>query len=113
MMMWGVLMFLTGVVYRVNLKRKMRLIPETCVLRSKFDLYDTDQDGYINSDEYRDFIIGIELSRHREFDLDAQFCAIDKDGDGVISFEELRVWVEAVNCKNRTLLNAFKDTSVW
>ena len=64
---------------------------ELAELRQSYDSYDSDGDGWINSEEFG------RLLQALDHDLSADECLLafemtDADGDGLISFEEFMSW---------------------
>ena len=64
---------------------------ELAELRQAFDLVDSNGDGWIESDEFRRLLQGLDYELSDDECLLA-FELTDDDGDGTISFEEFMTW---------------------
>lgn len=64
---------------------------DEATLRTDFEQFDTDKNGYIDLKEFTSLVdfLGIEFS---EPQTSAAFVAIDADASGRIEFDEFRVW---------------------
>ena len=66
------------------------------VARELFDDIDTDEDGYLDKAEICDWIMRLPLTSEEIeqmlSELDAAFEEADTDKDGMLSFEELKVF---------------------
>lgn len=62
-------------------------------LQGVFDKFDSDKNGSIDRDEFAQFLAAIGRTMTPE-QIDAGFKQIDRDGSGVIEFDEFVDWWE-------------------
>mmetsp|Transcript_22577 Transcript_22577/g.33447 ORF Transcript_22577/g.33447 Transcript_22577/m.33447 type:complete len:330 (-) Transcript_22577:59-1048(-) len=109
MMSVGAATFTAGVVYFVDLGGILRSVPDDFDVQSIFEQIDSDADGYLNNEDFREFVLNMGLIEHDQMDLDGQFKYIDRDCDNLISLEELDCWVESI--RNQTYREMFEEAA--
>lgn len=109
----GFLMFLLGVMFKLLLNRKLRAVPKEGEIKSKFDFFDMDQDGFIDKEQFRDLIIHLDMHDFEDIDHDAEFQITDKDNDGQISFSEFIEWMDAMNKRKKSLMAMFESVAYY
>ena len=89
--------FVVAIVYNNEDKNKDQVAPTSQAdretLKNAFDLFDTDNTGELNKEEFRlAMSAGDEDSAFSNADFEKLFARVDSDGSGVISFDEYYRW---------------------
>jgi hypothetical protein len=88
--------FVVAIVYNED-KKEDQVAPTSQIdretLKNAFDLFDTDNTGELNKEEFRlAMSAGDEDSAFSNADFEKLFARVDSDGSGVISFDEYYRW---------------------
>lgn len=113
MMIIGLIMFVTGMILKGVLNSKLQAVPDGGQLQTKFDFFDTDSDGFIDAEQFKDFIRDMGLHEYEDIDFDAEFGSTDTDNDGLINFPEFMRWVEAMEYRKQSLLTIFETAAIY
>jgi len=111
MMGLGLIMFIAGIGFKIMLNGQLNAIPKDSEMQARFEFFDTDHDGYIDKEQFRDFAINLGLHEYEEIDFDSEFRATDTDNNGLISYPELRKWVDAMNYRKQSLMAMFENAA--
>jgi Ca2+-binding protein (EF-Hand superfamily) len=109
----GLLMFIIGVIFKLLLNRKLRGIPKEGEIKTQFEFFDADQDGFIDKEQFRDLIIHMDIQDFEDIDHDSEFHMTDKDNDGLISFTEFKEWMDAMNKRKKNLMDMFESVAYY
>jgi hypothetical protein len=109
----GFLMFIIGVIFKLLLNRKLRGIPKEGEIKTQFEFFDTDQDGYIDKEQFRDLVIHMDVQDFEDIDQDSEFHLTDKNNDGLISFTEFKEWMDAMNKRKKSLMDMFESVAYY
>eukprot|EP00761_Pharyngomonas_kirbyi_P003552 gb/GECH01003556.1/.p1 GENE.gb/GECH01003556.1/~~gb/GECH01003556.1/.p1 ORF type:complete len:163 (+),score=66.64 gb/GECH01003556.1/:1-489(+) len=97
--------------YRKKKKDKKELTPEQKQeIKEAFDLFDTDGSGYIDAKELKVAMRALGFE-HKKEEVKKWIAEIDKDGKGVIGFEEFEQFMAekmATRDTREEILKAFK-----
>jgi hypothetical protein len=102
MMILGVSSASVGATLHMSLLNICEDTQDETHVNAMFELIDTDHDGYIGKDGFRDFVLSTGLIE--ESDVDYNFLSIDTDGDRRITRKELKNWVGVEEFRSRTVL---------
>lgn len=109
----GFLMLITGIIFKVLLNRKLRGLPKEGEIKTQFDFFDTDQDGFLDKEQFRDLIIHMDVQDFEDIDHDSEFHMTDTDNDGLISFTEFKGWMDAMNKRKKSLMDMFESVAYY
>jgi len=103
MIILGIICYLVGLAAKVSWDNARALNPsDHTKLKLKFELYDIDNDGYLNIEGFQDFVVSLGLNELENINFDTAFHAIDRNKDAKISFDELEMWWSLVDYRNQT-----------
>jgi len=109
----GAVLFSCGMIFKTILKIRIEAIPKHNEIETQFDFFDTDRDGFITLEQFRDFAINLKLQDFEELDYDAEFPNIDADSDGKVSFSEVKIWIDAVHYRKDSIMAMFEKVSEY
>lgn len=113
MMILGCVMIILGLYFKVLLNRNLQAVPNGGAIQAKFDFFDDDKDGFITEEQFRDFVVDMNLHQYEDIDFDAEFRSTDTDNNGLINFPELMKWVDAMNYRKQSLLTIFETGTLY
>jgi hypothetical protein len=107
----GFILFACGMICNAILNARIEAVPRDNETESKFDFFDSDHDGYITSEEFRDFAIYMKIQDFEETEYDVEFLNIDTDNDGLVSYPEVKTWIDAVLYRKDRIMAMFEKAS--
>lgn len=112
MMSVGLLAFVFGIFFQIKLGQLLRHTSKEERIGDLFATYDLDKDGYLNREQFRDFTLNLKIvNLDQSIDFDAEFMHIDSDSDELITYDELKDWIDAVEYRNESVLTMFEDAA--
>jgi len=90
----GTISFIVGLITYKQLSQQQKFSREKSLTQQLFNFYDSDSDGYIDIETFRDLIIGTGVMVN---DIDNEFYLIDLDNDGLINFPDVKVWFDSLH----------------
>lgn len=99
----GGFMTFVGVVYIVvgtQAHNKMKALKNSTIsdttLKTRFQQADSDNSGKLDSESFKNLILSLGLGLNRR-EVETAFLILDKDGDGLIGYDEFESWWNALD----------------
>jgi multisubunit Na+/H+ antiporter MnhB subunit len=93
----GFLFVTIGMHTRRRLKKLKKSLKDVKVLKRQFNRFDRDGDGVLDMDEFGAFVANLTGDDMDEDELEGTFGAIDSQGKGYVTLEELQAWMKGFN----------------
>ena len=90
----GFLFVTIGMHTRRRLKKLKKSLKDVKVLKRQFNRFDRDGDGVLDMDEFGAFVANLTGDDMDEDELEGTFGAIDSQGKGYVTLEELQAWMK-------------------
>ena len=103
----GFVLFVCGIICKAIFNARTR----DNGVKSKFDFFDSDLDGHITLEQFRDFAIFLKIQDFEEIEYDEEFLNIDTDNDGLVTFLEVKTWIDAVRYRKDLIMAMFEKAS--
>ena len=107
----GAILFSCGMIFKTVVQIRIEAVPRDSEVDRQFDFFDTDRDGFLTLEQFRDFAINLVLQNFEELDYDAEFPKIDADSDGKVSLSEVKIWIDAVHYREDRIMATFEKVS--
>ncbi len=104
----GLVTFITGIIMSKKHYLLQNFSGKSFLNQQIYDFYDTDRDGYLDLESFRDLIVGTGISIN---DVDNEFIEIDIDKDGLIDFLQLQDWFNSIYSTKKVALDNMD--SIW
>jgi hypothetical protein len=106
----GAILFSCGMIFKTIVQIRKEAVPRDSEVDTQFDSFDTDRDGFLTLEQFRDFAI-LVLQNFEELDYYAEFLKIDADSDGKVSLSEVKIWIDAVHYREDRIMAMFEKVS--
>ena len=97
-------------IFKTIVQIRKEAVPRDSEVDTQFDSFDTDRDGFLTLEQFRDFAI-LVLQNFEELDYYAEFLKIDADSDGKVSLSEVKIWIDAVHYREDRIMAMFEKVS--